>query len=273
MTAPMTMDQSKGRLAFVLPHMTGGGAERVALRLMQDFVAQGHPVDLILMTRYGQLLELLPPEVRVIDCGGTRLWHVFGPLRRYLATTDVAGVQAFMWPLTVVATLAHRAAHSKAGLVLSDHTTLSRQYGHFGKLKRLMLRASIRAVYPLAAARVAVSESAADDLSAVSGIARGKTTVIYNPVDRPREVAADTPRFAPPWSPGAKRILTVGNLKPEKNHLGLIVAFELLLREIDAQLIIVGEGDLRDEIEDHIRDRGLTGKVLLPGFYLDPWPF
>jgi hypothetical protein len=35
----------------------------------------------------------------------------------------------------------------------------------------------------------------------------------------------------------------------------------------------VGEGDLRDEIEDHIRDRGLTGKVLLPGFYLDPWPF
>jgi hypothetical protein len=49
MTAPMTMDQSKGRLAFVLPHMTGGGAERVALRLMQDFVAQGHPVELLLM--------------------------------------------------------------------------------------------------------------------------------------------------------------------------------------------------------------------------------
>ena len=66
------MTAARGKLAFLLPNMRGGGAERVALRLMEDFVAQGHPVDLLLMTAEGELMPLLPPAVRVVDLRAPR---------------------------------------------------------------------------------------------------------------------------------------------------------------------------------------------------------
>lgn len=267
---------ARGRLAFLLPHMTGGGAERVALRLITDFVARGHMVDLLLMTEWGELLPLLPPEVRVIDLHAPRIRDVVQPLTRYLRTERPEGLQAFMWPLTVAAVFAHRLARSKTRLILSEHITLSKQYGHFGRARRALLRESIRFAYPRADARVAVSAQAADDLATVSGIARDGITVIYNPVDRPSdmrrdEAAAQAARAA--WGDAEARIISVGKLKAQKNQALLIEAFALLRRTRPARLVILGEGELRGQLEALVAARGLTDDVILPGFFTDPWPF
>ena len=261
-----------GRIAFLLPNLRGGGAERVALRLIGDLVARGHPVDLVLMEAAGELMPLLPRSVRVVDLGAARIRDVFRPLRRYLRATPLDGLQISMWPLTVVGVLAHRAARSRARVVVSEHITLSKQYGHFGRLRRRLLRASIRVAYPLADARVAVSEQAADDLARISGIARAGITVIYNPVSRPAAPPDDG--TARRISNGASaRIVTVGSLKAQKNQALLVDAFALLRRERDARLVIVGEGELRGELEAQVAALGLGDDVALPGFFLDPWPF
>ncbi|WP_242097940.1 glycosyltransferase [Sphingomonas sp. CROZ-RG-20F-R02-07] len=265
-----------GRLAFLLPHMTGGGAERVALRLIEDFVAYGHPVDLLLMTQWGELLPLLPPAVRIIDLHAPRVRDVIRPLARYLRTERPEGLQAFMWPLTVAAVVAHRLARSNVRLVLSDHTTLSKQYGHLGRARRALLRESIRFAYPRADARVAVSAQAADDLAAVGGLARDGITVIYNPVDRPSAEVRDSAAAqaaAAAWGNATARIITVGGLKAAKNQPLLIEAFAILRRSRPARLVILGEGELRGKLEALVAARGLTGDVVLPGFFTDPWPF
>jgi glycosyltransferase involved in cell wall biosynthesis len=265
-----------GRLAFLLPHMTGGGAERVALRLIEDFVAHGHSVDLLLMAEWGELLPLLPPAVRVVDLKAPRIRDVIRPLYHYLRAERPEGLQAFMWPLTVAAVVAHRLARSKTRLVLSEHITLSRQYGHFGRVRRALLRQSIHFAYPRADARVAVSVQAADDLAAVGGLAPDGITVIYNPVDRPAAagwdaVATQAARAA--WGDAEARIITVGKLKAQKNQALLIEAFALLRRTRQARLVILGEGELRGELEALVAARGLVGDVVLPGFFTDPWPF
>ena len=74
-------DQIMSRhLAFLLPDMGGGGAERVALTLIKSFVARGYRVDLLLMSASGALLPLVPPEVEIIDLGVERVRGVIGPL-------------------------------------------------------------------------------------------------------------------------------------------------------------------------------------------------
>ncbi len=270
------MAVAPGRLAFLLPHMTGGGAERVALRLIEDFVARGHSVDLLLMKEWGELLPLLPAAVRVIDLHAPRIRDVIRPLARYLRTERPVGLQAFMWPLTVVAVIAHRLARSGARLVLSEHITLSKQYGHFGRARRALLRRSIHYFYPRADARVAVSAQAADDLATVGGIARDGITVIYNPVDRPTAAGRDitaTQAARAAWGDAQARIITVGKLKAQKNQALLIEAFALLRRTRPARLVILGDGELRGELEALVAARGLDGDVVLPGFFTDPWPF
>jgi glycosyltransferase involved in cell wall biosynthesis len=261
------------RLAFLLPHMWGGGAERVALRLIDDFIAKGYAVDLVLMKAEGKLLTLLPPQVRIIDLGTPRIRDVIAPLVRYLRATPLDGIQVSMWPLTVVGVLAHRIARSKARIVLSEHITLSRQYRHFNGFRRGLQRASIRFTYPLADARIAVSEQAADDLASVSGIRRNSVTVVYNPVERPAAAGSDDTAARKVWGDASTKIISVGSLKAQKNQALLIEAFALLRRKRPARLVILGEGDLRPELEALIVARGLAGDVVLPGFFVDPWPF
>jgi hypothetical protein len=162
----------KKKLAFVLPSMKGGGAERVALRLISDVVDRGFNVDLLLMSVEGELLELVPPSVNVIDLHAGRIRQALGPIIAYLRRSKPVGVQISMWPLTVIGALAHRIARSNARLVLSDHNTLSKQYAHFGAGRRAMMRISSRLTYPLADTRIAVSQGVADDLAQLTGLPR-----------------------------------------------------------------------------------------------------
>lgn len=68
------------------------------------------------------------------------------------------------------------------------------------------------------------------------------------------------------WSSVTPIILHVGRLIEQKNHLGILSVFELVLEQIPtAKLLLVGEGPLRSEIEDAIAQRGLASSVLLLG--------
>jgi glycosyltransferase involved in cell wall biosynthesis len=261
------------KLAFLLPDMRGGGAERVALRLIEDFVAAGHEVQLVLMEARGELMPLLPPAVRVFDLQAKRIRNVLVPLRRYLREQQPDAIQVSMWPLTVMGVLAHRLSGSRARVVLSEHITLSKQYAYLGAVGLLQLRQSIRFFYPLADARIAVSRQAADDLARVSGIARESIDVVYNPVGAPPAGAQAGPDVDALWGGAAARIITVGSLKDQKNHALLIRSFARLVRTRPARLMILGEGELRGKLEALARDEGVAEHVVMPGFFADPWPF
>ena len=72
------------------------------------------------------------------------------------------------------------------------------------------------------------------------------------------------------WRPHpGRRYLAVGSLKPQKNFAFAIEAFSRIRREGDT-LVILGEGDLRPELEQQVRSAGLSGSVLLPGFVSNP---
>jgi L-malate glycosyltransferase len=73
------------------------------------------------------------------------------------------------------------------------------------------------------------------------------------------------------WLP--HRAPVVGNvaaLVPHKGHRHLIEAAHLVVREVpDARFIILGEGELREQLERQVRESQLEKHVLLPGFRAD----
>ena len=64
---------TQGRLAFLLPSMEGGGAERLTIELMRGSLQRGHGVDLVLARRDGEWLASVPDGVRTIGLGTSRL--------------------------------------------------------------------------------------------------------------------------------------------------------------------------------------------------------
>jgi len=73
------------------------------------------------------------------------------------------------------------------------------------------------------------------------------------------------------WLPhGAPIVGNVAALVPHKGHRHLIEAAHLVVREVpDARFIILGEGELRDQLERQVRESQLEKHVLLPGFRAD----
>ncbi len=262
----------KKRLAVLLPDLRGGGAERVALRLIEDFLKAGHEVDLLLQRREGELLPLVPRETRLVDLAAPRIRDAIAPLRRYFRERKPDAIQISMWPLTVVGLVAHRLAASRARVIVSDHTVLSKQYAGSAASLR-MLKLTTRLFYPNADARILVSNGAADDLARISGIDRSTIEVIYNPLEAPPPGLSSTPEIESMWGATDGRILAVGTLKRVKNYELLIRSFAALRRCRGAKLMILGEGELRPRLESLAASLGISEDVMLPGFASRPWPF
>jgi L-malate glycosyltransferase len=73
------------------------------------------------------------------------------------------------------------------------------------------------------------------------------------------------------WLPHQAPVVgNVAALVPHKGHRHLIEAAHLVVREMpDTRFLILGEGELREQLERQIRDYHLEKHVLLPGFRTD----
>jgi glycosyltransferase involved in cell wall biosynthesis len=252
--------------------MGGGGTERVAIRLMDAFLRAGHEVDLVLMQREGELLDQVPDGVKLFILGTGRIRGAVRPLIRYFRDRKPHAIQVRMWPLTVAALIARQLSGAKVRIVVSDHAALSKQYGHRPSAF-LLLKLTTRLFYPKADARVVVAKGSADDLARLSGIDRESIDVIYNPVTAPPADLVGTGEAETLWGASSGRILSVGNLKQQKNHALLIRSFARLRRRRPAKLMILGEGELRGDLIALAQAEGVAQDVILPGFRSDPWPF
>ena len=66
-------------------------------------------------------------------------------------------------------------------------------------------------------------------------------------------------------SENPKNIITTGRLTEQKNHEMLIRAYSQIADKVEDDLIIYGEGELREKLESLVKELNLEGRVHLPG--------
>lgn len=270
----MSATPTSARISILLPDLRGGGAERVAANLANDFVRRGYAVDMVLLSATGEFLADLRPEITVVDLQAKRLRSSLLPLLRYLRRARPDGLLACMWPLTVIALWSRALASVRTRVVVAEHTTWSRAKIVRSAMVRWHARATMRLSFPHADGVVAVSQGAADDLCRFARIDRNAISVIYNPVVGEAMPPA-TEQFAPAdwWSGSHRRVLAVGTLKGVKDYGTLLTAFAKLREQVDARLLILGEGECRIALEAQARQLCIEDSVFMPGFVKDLLPY
>lgn len=259
------------KIAIFLPDLRPGGAERMRLQMATEWRNHGLDVDFILCNAVGELLQMLPPGIGVIDLKAERMRKALLPLVRYLKREQPDVLLAAMWPLTVIAPIAARLAGFRGRVVVSEHNNMTAAYASRGAMHRFVMGMSMRLGYALADAVVGVSKGVVDDLMLHTGQLRDKFYVIYNPAS----VGLDGSKTSRPLKLNGRNrvVLSVGTLKQQKRHDLLIAAFARLPTGLGATLCILGEGAKRSQLERQIVSLGLEGRVLLPGFVADPLPW
>ncbi len=258
-----------GTIAFFLPSLVGGGAERVVVNLMQGITERGIPVDLVLAAAEGPLLDQLPPGVRLVDLRAPRVLRSLLPLAGYLRRERPRVLVSSMGHANLVALWAGKLAGGGTPIIVIEHNTLSQESRNERRLAGRIWPQLLRTFYPWATTVVAVSRGAADDLARTSGLPRDRIQAVYNPVITPTTIALAKQAPDHPWLASGRPpvVLGVGRLTRQKDFATLVRAFAEVRRRRDARLIILGEGEERPAIEALVRELGITEDVALPGFH------
>jgi glycosyltransferase involved in cell wall biosynthesis len=274
---PFMTPATNEKLALFLPSLVGGGAERVMVNLANSVAAKGVKVDLVVANAEGAYQNQVAQNVKTVDFKSERSLASFPKLLSYLRREKPKALISALEHTNVLAIWAKRLAGVPTQNIITEHISsslITYAAGYTPSKLRATLYA-MRFTYPLADRIVTVSQGVADDLVQTIGISKNKLEVIYNPVlndamFQKAEQPIDHPWFQEGQPPV---ILGVGRLEPQKDFPNLLRAFALLRKKQSARLVILGEGNLRPQLEALVKELGLEEDVQLPGFHSNPYAF
>lgn len=265
MIDPDLLPRSRTRVLHVVQNLNYGGMERLMFDLIRSLDKdefESHVLVLQYVGRFGKDLE----EHSAISVAGrmgplSMLWPASLAAEMRRIAPDVIHCHSGVW---------HKAAAAArlAGVRRVIFTEHGRSYPDPWLARFFDHLASTRAD-----AVVAVSQPVADHLSRRVRVDAHKLHVVPNGVD--------TTRFAELADTGVIRsefnlahdqpiIGSVGRLEPVKGFEVMLRAFGLLLQEPPPGprpvLLIAGDGSARGQLEALVRELGLEGSVLLPGW-------
>lgn len=269
------MTDTDHRIALFLPNLGGGGAERVMLNLACGFVEQGYPTDLVLSTADGEYLSELDERVRLVDLGASRVVTSLPAFVRYLVRERPAAVLSTQAHSNVVALLGAAWPGVHTRVVVRDTES---PVGATPRRKTLNARVAAwfaRLLYRKADAIVAVCEDMKQQIADDRAVSADDVTVVYNPVRTTHIKARAAEPTGHPWfdDESVPIVLSIGRLDEQKDFPSLLTAFAKLRASHPARLVILGEGELRAELEALAAELGIAEDVYLPGFVTNPYAY
>jgi glycosyltransferase involved in cell wall biosynthesis len=279
MTAPacipvsqLIADETRPDIALFLPTLYSGGAERVQLNLAQYFLDRGLRVDLVVCKYFGSLKDKVPEGVRLISLDARKVMFSTPAYLRYLRIAR---------PSVVLSSVENAAIISCLGKFLSSHrhrllVRLDNSLYEPGilplQMHRWPMMTAIASTFPAADAFIAVSDGLKEQLCRLPGLSKKPIRRIYNPIihDGFEAQAGLTPTLPPSIKPGEPFVLAVGRLHKQKGYTHLLQAFARVVKQRPSHLVILGEGDDREELQRLAGSLGIASYVHLLGYAPNP---
>jgi glycosyltransferase involved in cell wall biosynthesis len=253
---------------LLIPHLGGGGAERVMALLARGLSEEKYELHLGLITQ-AQTGETLPASIHVhalgarrVRAGAIRLLRLVRSLKPDLILSGMAHLNFFVLLLRPFFPRGTRVLVRQNGTI---STTLA--FGgvpwYTGVLYRML--------YRRADGVICQTQSMARDMARELGIPEKLLTVLPNPVDVEEIRSSIGLNPARKISPGPC-LLSVGRLSAEKSHDLLLKAMVSVRREFpEASLLIAGAGPEEATLKVVCHALGLDEAVRFAGYIDRPW--
>lgn len=269
------MPQEKKRVAIIINTLrVGGGAERVAAYVGEELRRQAVEVAFLLFDNSGD--KYSSTDTFLIGGGQApkNSWQSWlaifrrgREIARFCRENKIDTCLGFMEEANFAAVASRLFFGNQARVVCSLRNNPSR--------KKSNARLLIRFFY--AQADLVVANSEALRRIAEKDFGLKKTAVVFNPVAYDKIADLKDKEVPAPWQPifsGGETFLNIGRLTPQKDQITLIKAFKRVLeKEPAAKLAIIGEGELKNDLEKLAADLGISDRVFFLGKQENVFPF
>lgn len=251
---------STAHLAFFLPSLAAGGAERVVLAIAGELARRGYRCTLLLAQGGGRWESRVPANVECIALGARKPLSAVPALARWLARERPEALLSTVFAANLAALLAARLARSRSRIVIREAFFVAEDVMTRSALGTHLNRFAMHRLYPRADAVIALSTGLAQHVQRTAGIAAARVHVIPNP------------RLPAPAAPPGVRepdlIVACGRLEAQKDFASLLRAVASL--SPPARVVILGEGSRREELERLADALGIAARTAFPGYCADP---
>lgn len=269
---------NKKALLLTINSLRPGGAERVVSQLLWQ-LSEEYEVHLAL---YSHILAFdIPASVKIFNMNQSEeegaakmLFKLPGMAKRlaaYCKENNIVYSVAFLNRPCYLNALMRKFFGYKGRVVMCERTHQTAMLSTKSWLTRFMTRLLIPPAYNTADLVLANAEAMKQDLIKTMHV-RKPIAVIYNPIDireveKKMEAPVDFKK-----EPGSFYFIGVGNFRKEKNFPLLVEAFHKI-RNPEAKLILVGDGQDRKQMEKLIGDAGTAPRVFFTGMQRNPYPW
>jgi len=250
------------KLLLLIPHLGGGGAERVTSLLAQHLDPNRFEIHLGLITQDAPGAARLPSWVVVHRLNAVRVRSAVFKLFELIWKVHPDVVLSSMAHLNFLILLLQPFLRRKTRILVRQNTTAS-------FVSNWLTGLLYRGLYPTANGIICQSEAMASDLQSKFAAPRRKLVVLANPL----ATAADWEAGCWVRSGNSVSILCVARLSSEKGVDLLLRAFAMIKQGFPAiSLTVLGTGSEEQALLDMAEDLGLDSRGVFRGF-ADPLPF
>lgn len=265
---------SRRTILFVLPSLSGGGAERVLLTASTHFPPEKYRKLLLILTDKGEVIEDIPQFEKVSRAHAERTFSSLIYLTKYISRERPDVIFSTLLRSHVAVYIASRLIPFRSALIMRSPNVPSEYLN--GTEWRGLAAKLLSYSYRAADLTIAQTAEMAGQIIEKHGISEKRVKVASNPLDlsRVRRLAAQK---GDAFSPRAElEIVAVGRLTHQKGLDFLLESVaELVKTGIQARLHIVG-ADVENRQVDLERlavSLGIDNKVVFLGFQANPYRY
>jgi glycosyltransferase involved in cell wall biosynthesis len=249
---------------LLIPHLGGGGAEKVMALLARCLSSEKYELHLGIVAQASAPSDEFPAHLTVHSLGSARVRfagiRLLGLVRRVKPRVVISG----MFHLNFLVLLLRPMFPRSTRVVVRQNGAVSAslEFDGLPSYNRLLYRL----LYRHADRVICQSEAMADDLVKEFGIGTDRLTMLRNPVDvhAMRTVNGNAPRR---WTGAGPHLLAVGRLSPEKGFDLLLGALASLRKQFPyLDLAIAGSGPEEARLRNLCRELELESAVRFEGY-------
>jgi glycosyltransferase involved in cell wall biosynthesis len=266
------MRDERVRVLFFIPALVPGGAERVTATLLRNLSREKFDISLAIVSQKDSVFSAeLPPDIPIIDLRATRLRYALSKIVRLLwkVKPDIVFSTIDYFNVTLGATRQFWPRHTRfiARPTILFSAALERQ----GRPR--LWRAFTKIALLNTDLLVFQSPEMEQDYRVALDWPGGDAAVIPNPLDFTFvEERAASQTVETGYDPSSFNLVASGRLEEQK---GFDLAIEAIALANDKSvcLTILGEGSLRNALEQKVRDLHVEDRVRLAGYRHNPYPY
>ncbi|MDL2297779.1 glycosyltransferase [Synergistaceae bacterium OttesenSCG-928-D05] len=276
------------KIAFFISAWYFGGAEKVVIRLANQFITKGYDVCVVVCHKSENSAMPVNEGYKNELHSGVEFTFLDIEAPAFIKSTKL---RFYIEVLLRIPHIAKYIIREKPFAIFSNNIGASAIIANLfslGKTKIIPVehnsytirtgkaKTAMRFFYPFASSIVCVSKDMEKELRGQMPCIKEKIISIPNPIDLAEIHGKATQPTRHPWLEEPKTLpvfLGIGRLHPQKNFELLLRAFALVREQREGKLIIAGIGKQESYLKNLAMELGIETHVDFVGFLENPYPF